>query len=243
MGIAGFNLVLTGLFLVTQPPTGLPGQREKITIDTRVLVIHALQSKMVGGKVLEDGRVAGWLFTGNVTKNFPESITVLEAPYDREENEFVRLIKERVSSYPCSCGDFIQIVPWRRFNVALDSSTIGHKVYEIHERICGRGEYWLNFSIDTDQQEVFLNFLCEAIYFDSLKFDERGRIVREELFDRTIPLIWDQALLIGFAPPKSKDGGRGSVYWFVVRERTDPRLAHQTYLKSKKQLLLLSKSK
>ena len=157
---------------------------------------------------------------GNVTRNFPEGFTVLEAPSDREDHEFVGLIKDEVSAYPCSCGDFIQIATWRRFNVTLDSSAAGHNVYEIHEKIHRRGEYWLSFSIDVDHKEVSLNFLCEAVYYDSLTFDENGRVARRELFNRTIPLIQDRALLVGFAPPKSKDGGRGSAYWFVVRERT-----------------------
>lgn len=218
--MAAFNLVLLGLFIATQSSTELPGHNEIITIETRVLGIPAFQSKMVGGGTLEDGRVWGAVIGGNVTRNFPEGITVLEAPSDREDHEFVRLIKDEVSAYPCSCGDFIQIATWRRFIVTLDSGADGHKISEIHEKISGRGEYWLHFSIDADQQEVFLNFLCEAIYYDSLKFNKNGRIVREELFNRTIPLIWGQALLIGFAPPKSKDGGRGSAYWFVVRERT-----------------------
>jgi hypothetical protein len=220
MGIAAFNPVLLGLFIATQTPTGPVGHNEGITIDTRVLVIHALQSKMVSGGVLKDGRVYGVVIGGNVTANYPEGIIVLEAPSDREDHEFVRLIKDKVSSHPCSCGDFVQISPWRRFQVTLDSCAAGHKVYEIHNKIIGRGEYWLHFAIDVDQKAVFLNFLCEAIYYDSLKFDKRGRIVREELFNRTIPLIWDQALLVGFAPPKSKDGGRGNAYWFIVKERT-----------------------
>ena len=220
MGMAAFNLVLLGLFIATPFSTDLPRRNEKITIEARVLGIPAFQSKMAGGGTLEDGRVWGEVMGGNVTRNFPEGIVILEAPSDREDHEYVRLIKEKVSSYPCSCGDFIQIVPWRRFNVVLDSRAAGNKVCEIHDRISGRGEYWLHFSIDTDQEEVFLSFLCEAIYYDSLKFEERGRIVREELFNRTIPLILDQTLLVGFAPPKSKDGGRGSAYWFVVREQT-----------------------
>ena len=218
--MAAVNLVLLGLFVATQSYTELPGRSEKITIETRVLGIPALQSKMAGGGTLKDGRVWGVVIGGNVTRNFPEGITVLEAPPDREDQEYVRLVKNEVSAYPCSCGDFIQIATWRRFIVTLDSSKDGHKITEIHEKISGRGEYWLHFTIDTDRQEVFLNFLCEAIYYDSLKFDERGRIVREELFNRTIPLIRDQALLVGFAPPKARDGGRGSAHWFVVKERT-----------------------
>lgn len=219
MGMAAVNFLL-GLFIATQSHAELPGRSEKITIETRVLGIPALQSKMAGGGTLKDGRVWGVVIGGNVTRNFPEGITVLEAPPDREDQEYVRLVKNEVSAYPCSCGDFIQIVPWRRFIVTLDSGSDGHKISEIHEKISGRGEYWLYFAIDTDQKEVFLNFLCEAIFYDSLKFDERGRIVREKIFNRTIPLVCDQALLVGFAPPKARDGGRGSAYWFVVRERT-----------------------
>lgn len=214
-----FNIVLMGLFILTQPSTGFAGQNEQVTIETRILSIPSFQSKSLGAGVLKDGRVYGVFIGGNVTANFPEGITVLEAPSDQEDNEYVRLIKEKVSAYPCSCGDFIRITPWKRFNVTLDSSAAGHKVYEIHEKIPGRGEYWLSFSIGVDLQEVFLNFLCEAIYYDSLIFDEKGKIMREELFNQTIPFSLDQALLVGFAPPKSKDGGRGSAYWFVVRER------------------------
>ena len=216
MGIAAFNFVLLGLFIGTQLSTELPCRNEKISIETRVLEVPALQSKMAGGGVLEDGRVWGVVMGGNVTRNFSEGITILEAPSDREDQEYVRLIKDKVSSYPCSCGDFIQIALWKRFNVELDSSTAGQKVCEIHERISGRGEYWLHFAIDTYQQEAFLNFLCEAIFYDSLKFDKKGRIVREELYNRTIPFILDQTILVGFAPPKDKNGGRGSAYWFVI---------------------------
>lgn len=220
MGMAAFNLVLLGLFIATQPSLCHPGQDKRITIEIKILIIPAIQSKMLGGGILEDGRVWGVLIGGNVTMNFPEGIIVLEARSDREDQDFVRMIKDRISSYPCSCGDFIQIDPWKRFYVTLDSSTMAQKVYEIHDKIQGRGEYWLHFAIDTDLQVVSLNFLCEAILYDSLKFNKRGRIVRAELFDRAIPLIQDQAILVGFTPPKPKNGYRGSAYWFVVRERT-----------------------
>jgi hypothetical protein len=218
MGIAVFSLVLMGLFIATQPSLCLPGKDKRITIEASILITPAIQSKMLGGGTLEDGRVYGVLIGGNVTMNFPEEIIVLEAPSDREDQEFVRLIKDRISSYPCSCGDFIQIDPWKRFFVTSYSSTMAQKVYEIHDKIQGRGEYWLHFAIDTDLQVVYLNFLCEAILYDSLKFDRSGRISREELFDRTIPLIRDQALLVGFTPPKPKYGYRCSALWFVVRE-------------------------
>ena len=219
--MTAFNLVLLGLFIVTQLSTDFPGCSEKITIETRILRIPAFQSKMSGGGTLEDGRVWGVVMGGNVTRNFPEGITVFEAPSDREDHEYVRLIKDKVSSSPCSCMDFIQIATWKRFHVELDSSAAGQKVCEIHERISGRGEYWLHFAVDTDQEEVFLSFQFEAIYYDSLKFDIGERIVREELFNRTIPLIRGQVLLVSFAPPKSKDGSRGSAYWFVVKERIE----------------------
>jgi len=224
MGMAAINFLL-GLFIATQSYAEFPGRSEKITIETRVLGISAYQSKMAGGGILKDGRVWGVVIGGNVTRNFPEGITVLEAPPDREDQEYVRLIKNEVSSYPCSCGDFIQMATWKRFIVTLDSSKDGQKISEIHEKISGRGEYWLHFTINTNQQEEFLNFLCEAIFYDSLKFDERGQIVREEIFNRTIPLIRDQALLVGFAPPKARDGGRGSAYWFVVRKRNNQHLS------------------
>lgn len=216
MGIAAFNFVLLGLFIGTQLSNDLPRRIGKITIETRVLGIPAFQSKMAGGGVLEDGRVWGVVIGGNVTRNFPEGITILEAPSNRKDQEYVRLIKDKVAAYPCSCGDFIQINTWRRYIVTLDSGADGHKITEIHEKINGRGEYWLHFAINTVETEVFLNFLCEAIFYDSLKFDERGRILREELYNWTIPLILDQTILIGFAPPKDKNGDRGSAYWFVI---------------------------
>ena len=103
-----FNLALMGLFIMSQPSTGLPRQNEKITIETRILAIPALQSRMVDGGTLEDGRVWGVVMGGNVTRNFPEGFTVLEVPSNREDFEFVGLIKDEVSAYPCSCGDFIR---------------------------------------------------------------------------------------------------------------------------------------
>ena len=218
MGLAAFSLVISAFFIVTQSSSELPKHDEQITIEVKVLVIHALQSKVADGGTLEDGRVWGIVIGGNVTMNFPEGIVILEAPSDQKDHEYVRLIKDKVSSHACSCGDFIQIETWKRFYVPLDPSTTRHKIYEIHERISGRGEYWLHFAIDTDQKEVILNFLGEAIFYDFLKFNKKGRIVREEFLHRTIPFIWGQALLVGFSPPKAKDGDRGSAYWFVVRE-------------------------
>lgn len=218
MGAAVLNLVLFGLFTVLEPPTGILRQNKYITLDIRILVIPAFQSKMVGGKSKEGGGVSGGLFMGNVTTNFPEGIVVLEAPSCPENKGLVRLIKERVSSYPCSCAGFLQIIPFKTLNVILDSNTSGYAVYEIHEQIPGRGEYWMYFSIDTDQQEILLNFLCEAIFYDDLIFNEKARVLRKELFNRTITLNSDQTLLIGFAPPRGKNGIRGSAYWFVIRK-------------------------
>ena len=158
---------------------------------------------------------------GNVTASFPEELVVFEASSDRNYDELINLIKDRISSYPCSCGDFIEITPHAKYNVTLDSSTMRQFIYEVHDWINGQGEYWLNFSIYTNEHEIFLNFLCEAIYYDSLILDKRGRIFRKELFNRTIEMNLSQTILIGFAPPKAQNGYRGSAYWFIISKPGD----------------------
>ena len=175
---------------------------------------------MISGQTQRQG-IEGNVIGGNVTAQFPEGIIVLKASSDLNEKECIQLIKEKISSYPCSCSNFIDLNPGERIHSFLAPGIMTPNIFQVHDRIrtwreAALGEYWLNLSIETDQDEVFLKFLGEAIYYDSQEVNDRGRILREELFNQTIKMNLDLVYFVGFAPPKVKNAYRGSAYWFII---------------------------
>lgn len=220
MGYNIVNLFVAGLLSFLQPLISSPLIKKEITVEIRVFLIPAFQSFPVFSATHEGGGVIGSSFGGNVTASFPEGITVLRTASNKTRNELARLIKDKISTYPCSYGDFIAIKPHSSHHIALNRLLLGQNIYELHNMITGRrsiaGEYWFSVQpLYVENQEILINFNGSAIYYGSLKFTESGRIAKDVLFNQAIEMNLDETLLVGFSPPKAEDGSRGTSFWFT----------------------------
>jgi len=95
--------------------------------------------------------VIGNALGGNVTGEFHEGIVVLKASSNLNEKEYIQLIKKKISSYPCSCSNFIEMNPVEKIRTILDPGIMKPNIFQVHERIntwreVALGEYWLNLS-------------------------------------------------------------------------------------------------
>ncbi|MCJ7578903.1 MAG: hypothetical protein MUP98_00025 [Candidatus Aminicenantes bacterium] len=220
MGYNIVNIFLVGVLSFMQPLISSPLIKKEITVEIRVFRIPAFQSFPGSSAKHEGGGAIGSRFGGNVTASFPEGITVLRTASNKNNNELIQLIKDKISSYPCGCGDLIGISPHASHSVALNHLSLSQNMYELHNMIHGRrswvGEYWFSIQLlDVESRKILTNFIGDAIYYSSLRFTNSGRIAPEVLFNQTIEICLDETLLVGFAPPKAEDGFRGTAYWFA----------------------------
>ncbi len=149
MGLGAFRIILVGLFSL-------------ITIEVYILRVTAFQSIMKS-TTQEEGGVLGAVIGGNVTASFPEGLIILEASSDMEYSGLIQLIKSEISSYPCSCGEFVKISPFARKVIGFSSITGLYDRLELHNTISKKGfivgEYWLNVTpITADNHKLMLNF-------------------------------------------------------------------------------------
>jgi hypothetical protein len=224
LGTLILHHLLVDMSVVILSISGLAVQNEPIILENTILVIPAFQSKMISGESHADGSLSGRLMGGNVTANFPEDLVVIGASLNLSEMGLIKLIKDKMSSYPCSCGEFLEIDMYDRKKVTLKPNSIRHNIFEKHNWISHKkstalsGEYWMDLSINSVQQGIFLNFICEAIFYNSLIHDEQSNLLRKEITNQTIEMNPEETILIGFAPPKGKNTHRGSAHWVIIKK-------------------------
>ncbi len=221
MGLRVFNIILAGMFLSFHSFTATPEVNKNPTIKVRVLRVPAFQSIMKSTPQVE-GSVSGVVIGGNVTKYFPDGLDILETSSDKDYSEIIQLIKDKISSYPCSCGEFIQIVPYSEEDIDFNPITGLYDRFELHDRIFRGGfidgEYGLYVSpISTNKHNLILilNFEVHKGQLTAQDLHESQNSFEKELFNQALEMSADKTLLVGFSPPKFEGSSRGSAYWLI----------------------------
>lgn len=216
-----FNIILVGLFSISHSFAAIPEVNKKPTIEVRVLRVPAFQSIMKSTPQVEEG-VSGIVMGGNVTACFPEGLDILETSSDKDFSEIIQLIKDKISSYSCSCGEFIQIDQYSEEDIEFNPITGLYDSFELHDRIFRRGfiegEYELRVSpIITNKHNLILilNFEVHKGQLTAEDLHESQNSFKKELFNQALEMSVDKTLLIGFAPPKLEGSSRGSAYWLI----------------------------
>ena len=138
----------------------------------------AFQSIMKSTPQVE-GSVSGSVIGGNVTAYFPEGLDILETSSDKDFSEIKQLIKDKISLYPCSCGEFIQIDPYSEEDMEFNPITGLYDSFKLHDRIFRRGfiegEYELCVSpIITNKHNLILILNFEV---------HKGQLTAEDLHE------------------------------------------------------------
>ncbi len=221
MGLRVFNIILAGMFLSFHSFSAIPEVNKKPTIEVRVLRVPAFQSIMKPTPQVE-GSVSGVVVGGNVTAYFPEGLIILETSIDKDYSEIIQLIKDKISSYPCSCGEFIQIDPYSEEDINFNPLTGLYDRFELRDIIFRRGiiigEYWLYVTpIITNKHNLILilNFEVNKGQLTAQDLHEPQNSFEKELFNQALEMNVDKTLLVGFAPPKLEGSSRGSAYWLI----------------------------
>ena len=177
MGLTTCIPILLGVLSLIQPSIDLPALNKRVTIETRVYRIPAFQSFMIFSGLGEKGSIIGNMYGGNVTATHPEGISIIRTASSKSEDEALQLIKEEISSYPCSCGDSVQIIPIDRHVISADLRTMNRTLFEWHDMIPGRrshaGEYWFSVQLKgVEHQKTMINFRGDVVYWCSLIINE-----------------------------------------------------------------------
>jgi len=207
MGLGIFHIILVGIFSL-------------ITIEARILRVPAFQSIMKSAPQVEGG-VSGAVIGGNVTASFPEGLIILETSSDKEYSELIQLIKDEVSAYPCSCGEFVKIVPFAKKDIDFYPIEGLYDRIELQDTISKRGiiigEYWLYVTpITTNNHKLILNFKVNTSQWTAQALHEPKHSFKKELINQALEMSVDKTLLVGFAPPKIEGSFRGSAYWLIL---------------------------
>jgi len=217
MGIS--SVLLISFLSFTHPFGNLPVQDNVGTIEIKVFRVEPFQSRVISGGSLEDGGVWSTVVGGNVTAKFPDGYIVLKASSKADNQEIIRLIKKKIASYPCSCGDFVQVGGYSNFIMEFDPKALKYKRFEFHNYIHDGiiiGEYSLFVEpIIVNNQVVLLSFEVQENQVTAQALNEPTKYFKEELFNQVMEMGRDQILIVGFTPPKTKSGFRGAAYWLV----------------------------
>ena len=219
MGLSVLNIILVGMFSFIHSSIAIPDLNKDITIEVRILRVPAFQSIMKSAPPVEIG-VAGVVIGGNVTASFPEGLVILETSSDKEYSELIQLIKDEISSYPCSCGDFVSIIPYAKKDININPITGLYDGFELQDPIFIRGiivgNYLLSVEpIITNNHNLILNFEINESHFTAQALHEPKNFFKKELFNQALEMGVDKTLLVGFAPPKLEGSSRGSAYWLI----------------------------
>ena len=223
MRLGGFSFILVGMFSFIHFVISNPELNKKPTIEVKVLRVRAFQSTMKPTSQVEGsgGMVIGAVMGGNVTAYFPEGLVILETSSDSENKEIIELIKDEISSYPCSCGELIQIVPYAKKDIAFDQRIGLYDHFVLKHSITMRGiiigEYRIRMQpIAIKRQTFMLNFEVDEEYsiFQALHDHKKSSV--SERFNQAIELHEDNTVLVGYTPPRFVDSPRSSAYWFII---------------------------
>jgi len=221
MRLGIFNIVLLGVFSISHSFADIPEVKKTPTIEVRVLRVPAFQSIMKSTPQEGEG-VSGVVMGGNVTAYFPEGLDILETSIDKDYSEIKQLIKDKISTYPCSCSEFIQINPYSEEDVDFNPITGLYDRFELHDTIFRRGfiqdEYSLYVSpIITNKHNLILilNFEVHKGQLTAEDLHEPQNSLEKELFNQALEMSVDKTLLVGFAPPKIEGSSRGAAYWLI----------------------------
>jgi hypothetical protein len=221
MGAGAFQVILVGLFSLIHPVFATSLQNNETAFEIKILIVPAFQSRMISGGSLEGGDVFGTTIGGNVTGHFPEGYVVLRASSNAGYRELIQLIKKKISSYPCSCGDFVQISGYANHFIEFDPVTKRYKRFEFHDYNHDRiltGKYFLFIEpIFVSKKKIWLDFEIRENICTAQANHEPEKYFKEELFDRVVEMGKDQILLVSFTTPKFDSKYRGSAFWFIIR--------------------------
>ena len=195
------------------------GQDENYTMGIKIFRILAFQSKMVAGKG-EGGLFMGALVGGNVTASFPDGFIVFKTTQTNDNLELIQLIKQRISSYPCSCPDFTEFDSYSKHEIQINPNKIKQDSFEFHNKFFRAGlisgEYWLYVTpVTVNNHNIILEFELLVQDYNSLELCEDGSIGKKERLSQRIEIEANQTLLVGFREPSADERYKSSVYWLT----------------------------
>ena len=219
-----FNIVLLGVLSISSSFAAIPEVNKKPTIEVRVLRVPAFQSTIMESTAQVDGSVTGSVMGGNVTAFFPEGLDIIETSLEKDYSEIIQMIKDKISTYPCSCGEFIQINPYSKEEIDFNPTTGLYESFEFNKRFFRRGfiqgEYKLRVSPIITERHNLILILSLELHKGQLTAEdlhEPQKSFEAELFNQALEMSADKTLVFGFAPPKLDGNSRGSAYWFIFR--------------------------